>query len=435
MNDSSGLPRRVLHVLNHAAGGATLSTLGLMRAFRELGVESSAVCNISGTPEEQELLREATDGRLLFTYLHITCRKFRAPLWKRPLTELRQLARTGCKQGAIRQVTEFAQRQNVDLIHTSTILTREGGFAARRLGLPHVWHLRELIGPGQTFRMPREGRPFGDFLQAHCSTVLANSHITARLIEDWLPAGLLKIVPNGIELDRFEQRSRQRYATPHSGPVVVAMVGNLTSQWKKHGLFVEAAARVDRSLPVEFRIYGHDPSQGGQNQSDPYSLQIHQQIQRHGLADRFHLPGFASDPVQCMSEFDVLLHPADGESFGRIIVEGMAARLPVIGVRGGGVGEIVVHEQTGLLAETDDAAGLAAHIQRLVRDEQLRRKMGEAGFQRARDVYSIEACVAGVGQVYREALARPVGRNSPAGAQAAPQHGPDVSHQSETQNV
>ena len=50
-----------------------------------------------------------------------------------------------------------------------------------------------------------------------------------------------------------------------------------------------------------------------------------------------------------MGEVDVLVHPAESESFGRVIVEGMAAGLPVVGVAAGGVGEIVRHEETGLL--------------------------------------------------------------------------------------
>src|SRR5262249_47305988 len=152
----------------------------------------------------------------------------------------------------------FAATQNADLIHTNTLLTPEGGLAARKLGLPHVWHLRELVGPGNPFRLWREGPPLGQYLQGHCSKLVANSQASAAQIRDWLPAGLLEVIPNGIDLARFQVRGTPAVA----GKTIVAMVGNLTSRSKKHALFVEAAARVDRKRPIEWRIYGIDPSQG-----------------------------------------------------------------------------------------------------------------------------------------------------------------------------
>jgi glycosyltransferase involved in cell wall biosynthesis len=111
-----------------------------------------------------------------------------------------------------------------------------------------------------------------------------------------------------------------------------------------------------------------------------------------------------------MSQIDVLVHPADHESFGRVVVEAMAAGLPVVGVRGGGVGEIVRDGETGLLADADDAAGLAACIERVGRNEELRRSLGTAGRRRALDTYSLEACVAGMLRVYEQAMQRPLGR-------------------------
>ncbi len=152
------------------------------------------------------------------------------------------------------------------------------------------------------------------------------------------------------------------------------MVASLTSRTKKHPLFVEAAALLKDVPNVEFRIYGHDPSAAGAGTGDHYSAGIHTLVRDRGLTDRFRFEGFVADPGRIMSQIDVLVHPADNESFGRIVVEAMAAGLPVVGVRGGGVGEIVVDDQTGLVASPDDAAGLAERIERLVRDEPLRKR-------------------------------------------------------------
>jgi glycosyltransferase involved in cell wall biosynthesis len=142
---------------------------------------------------------------------------------------------------------------------------------------------------------------------------------------------------------------------------------------------------------------------------DAYVESIHAQIARAGLSDRFAFPGFVEDPVDIMSEIDIVVHPCDHESFGRIIVEAMAAALPVVGVRGGGVGEIVQHGVTGCLCDNDDPQQLAAGIEQLVRDPARRESMGRAGRQRAESTYSLEACAAGVLRVYEMAMTRPLG--------------------------
>ena len=395
-----GLPQSVVHVMNAAGGGAAISTLGLIEKFQEAGIRSSAVCHPMGSAEERQRLQDAVSGRVLFTPLYWMTKKIRAPLWKRPLQELRQLWRTGLGRKSAQLVADFAQAQRAELIHTNTITNPEGAYAARRLSVPHVWHLRELLGPGQPFRLPYEGPAFGHYMRANCSKLVANSHASAALVRDWLPAGLLEIVPNGIDLSQFTPRADWS----HPAPVVVGMVGNITSRVKKHALFIEAAARMPRDLPVEFRIYGTDPSRGGTLSGDSYADGLHRQLERLGMKERFRWPGFVSEPAQIMREIDVLVQPHEAESFGRVAVEAMAAGLPVVGVRGGGGGEIVEHEVTGLLAEPNDPEQLAQHIERLVRDAAMQRRFGEAGRARAEQRYSLEACAAAILKVYEQVM-------------------------------
>ena len=390
--------------MNGAVGGAALSTIGLMEALGKIDVESSAVCDPAGTDEEFAQLREATAGRVEFTPLYWWNRKIRAKAWKRPLLELRQIARTGWLRTSARHVANFARRHEADLIHTNTILTPEGARAARQLGLAHVWHVRELLGPGQPFRLPVEGQRFGTYMQKNCSKLVANSNVTASHIQSWIPPGLLEVVPNGIDTTRFSPRTGPR----GTDLFVIGMVASLTSRWKKHALLVEAASRVSRKLNAEFRIYGHDPSRGGTVAGDAYTNQLHELIRARGVADRFTWPGFIADPIQIMSQIDVLVHPATDESFGRAVVEAMAAGVPVIGVRGGGVAEVVEHEKSGLLAAVDDPAELARHIERVLENPELYCQLSEGGRRRAETEYSLESCAKRIRGVYDQAMKRPL---------------------------
>lgn len=395
---------RVLHVMNGAAGGAALSTIGLMQALDELDVESSAVCDAAGTAEEYEQLRQATHGRVEFTPLYWWNRKIRSKAWKRPLLEARQIVRTGRARTSAKRVAQFAQGHGADLIHTNTVLTPEGGLAARRLRLPHVWHVRELLGPGQPFRLPLEGPRFGEYMQRHCSKLVANSHITASHIRSWVPANLLAVIPNGIDISRFVPRTTRR----STRPFVVAMVASLTSRWKKHSVFIEAASRVSRDIPAEFRIYGHDPSHAGRTPGDAYTDDLHALARARGVADRLKWQGYVGDQAQIMSEIDLLMHPATAESFGRVIVEAMAAGVPVVTVQAGGAAEIVEHGSSGFLATPDDADEIARYIEQLFRDPELYSRLAAAGRMRAEQEYSLTSCARKIREIYEQALRKPL---------------------------
>ncbi|MEK6237001.1 MAG: glycosyltransferase family 4 protein [Planctomycetales bacterium] len=401
------LPSRVLHVLNSAAGGAALSTLGLIQAFAERGISSSAVCHDAGSEFERGMLRDAVEGRVLFTPLFWWNRKTRAAAWKRPLLELRQCLRTGFGRGSYRKTLDFAERNRVDLIHTNTIVNREGAETALALGIPHVWHVRELVGKDKFCALPLEGPALGKYLAERSSVVVANSHACGSSISPWMEEPRLRVVPNGINVEAFSPRSHNATA---SDRLKIGVVANLTSRVKNHRLVVESAAVVDSSLPIEYRFYGHDPCQG-EGRKDPYAQGVHDSVRRLGLGDRVRFMGFVDDPVRIMSEIDLLVHPTEQESFGRILVEAMAAGLPVVAPNGGGPGEIVVHEETGLLFEPNQRVDLARCVERLCRDASLRRRMGENGRLRAEKLYSLNRYVEGMLKVYEQAMQSQPTRN------------------------
>jgi glycosyltransferase involved in cell wall biosynthesis len=393
-------PRCVLHVLNGAAGGAAQSTLQLITALRARGIASAAACHDAGSAEEMQALEDAVDGRLLVAHLWWWNRRTRVAAWKRPLLDARESWRTGRGRRSAARITAFAREHAVDLVHTNTILTPEGALVARALRVPHVWHIRELVGPGEPFRFWWEPRFFARRVAENCDVLIANSEATLERIGRWLPEDTAVVVPNGIDVTRFAA------IAPPIGrqPPVVGMVANLTSRWKRHDLFIEAAGRVDRSVPVRFALAGHDPS--GNGEADAYSALLHDRVTQLGLDDRFEFRGFVGDTPSLMGSLDVLVHPCERESFGRVALEAMAAGRPVVGADGGGLATIVLPGVTGSLVPPDDPDALARAITELATDETRRAEWGAAGRDLARQRFSLDATVDGVVRAYHTAAAR-----------------------------
>ena len=251
-------PMTVLHVLNGASGGAAMSTIALIDYLEREGIRSCAVCDDRGTDMERTRLRDAVDGKISFAPLYWWNRKTRSATWKRPLLEMKQLLRTGWKTWSTGTVVQAVHNWRPDLIHTNTLLTPEGGIVSRKVGIPHVWHARELVGPGFPFQFGRTQPVFGSYVARYSDRVIANSNATAAQLSRWLPPGFVCTIPNGIDCAAFTPKETRLT----SGPSIVAMVANLASRSKNHHLFIKAAA-LDRRLPIEWRIYGDDPSEGG----------------------------------------------------------------------------------------------------------------------------------------------------------------------------
>lgn len=383
---------RVLHVLNSASGGAAISTQELVRALCDAGVESAAVCHSSGAASERQAVVDAFNGRVEFRPLYWWNRKVRARAWKRPALELLQIAATGATIMSSRAVAKAAAAFRAELIHTNTILTPEGAEAAAQLGIPHVWHVRELTGPGQPFVIrgmrTRVRRRLED-----AAVVVANSAATADALKACSGFSRIEVVPNAVDIRRLA-------SMPISGDrhrLVVAMVASLESRSKKHALFLEAASRLATTSRVEFRVYG------GGNENDPYVQALKRQASRLMLDSRLRWMGHVNGPENIMRDVDILVHAGDQESFGRVLVEAMAAGRPVVAPKGGGAAEIVVDGQTGILVRGDDPAEMSSAIDRLICKPAIRREFGAAGRERALRLYSVARLSRDMLDVYERA--------------------------------
>ncbi len=108
--------------------------------------------------------------------------------------------------------------------------------------------------------------------------------------------------------------------------------------------------------------------------------------------------------ARLLAAADVFLLTSISEGIPLTVIEAMSAGLPVVSTAVGGVGEIVVDGESGLLAPAGDDRGLAGHVLRLGDDPELRRRLGEQGRERARARFSEEQMHAGYLRLYREML-------------------------------
>jgi L-malate glycosyltransferase len=181
------------------------------------------------------------------------------------------------------------------------------------------------------------------------------------------------------------------------GEFVVTTVGNIR-RVKGHDIFIKAAAVVVSQLPdASFSI-------AGEVLEPDYFAELQTMIRELDLSHRFHFVGGITNLREYLSTADIFVLPSRSEGFSNAIVEAMAASLPVVATDVGGNAEAVRDGVSGIIIPSEDIAGLAAAIIRLVSDPLQARKMGAEGRRLAAERFTTNAMMSQITRVYASLL-------------------------------
>jgi glycosyltransferase involved in cell wall biosynthesis len=297
----------------------------------------------------------------------------------------------------VRRLAREIRASGAAVVHTNSLKSDLlGGLAARVAGVPVIWHVRDRIAtdylPGPVVAMFRQAAAVVPRL------VIANSRSTLETVGRVARAGpdRARVVHDGTLID-----VPQGTDAPNA-PAVVGMVGRLT-RWKGQHVFLDAAARVRRQFhQTRFELIGSAMF----GEAD-YEQQLRTRAAQPDLAGSVDFLGFRSDVPERMAALDVLVHASTtGEPFGQVVIEGMAAARPVIATAGGGVPELIVDGDSGLLVPMNDAPALALAIERLLADPALRQRLARGGRARVVERFTTDRTARGVEAAYDVVLGR-----------------------------
>ncbi len=247
------------------------------------------------------------------------------------------------------------------------------------------------------------------------AAVIANAEAVkqAAATLEGLPPKRIHVIPNGVDLPPAlpgSERAAIRSALGASPEeTVVVQVATLT-RVKDHATALRAAERL-RSAGVAFRwwMVGEGPLRRA----------LEAEAAARGLGERVRFPGSRSDVPALLAAGDVAVLTSRSEGFPNAVLEAMAAGRPVVATDVGGTAEAVRPERTGLLVPPGDGEALAEALRRCADDPALRRRLGDAGRERARSEYGWDALTERMLSVYGAVL-RSGRAGSPAGAGADP---------------
>jgi glycosyltransferase involved in cell wall biosynthesis len=285
------------------------------------------------------------------------------------------------------------RRLNPDLVHVHSRRGADlyGGFAAALAGVPAIV-TRRVDAPEPAAFARLKYRPYR-------ALVALSRAIERQLADAGVARERIVLIPSGVDTRRYRpdaaarERLRAAFALPGDA-LVVGVVAQLIER-KRHSWLFALLPELAREWPaLRVVCFGRGPLE----------RRLRAELTERGLAGRVVLAGFRADLPTLLPGLDLLAHPAAREGLGLALLEAASAGVPLVACAVGGVPDVVVDGETGLLVPRDDAAALAQALRALLAAPEERRRLGAAARRHAERRFDLGYLVAAHHSLYTRLL-------------------------------
>jgi len=348
--------------------GGQIQAMHTVLGLRELGERAALVAHPDG-----ELVRRMAEGTDLIPL---------APTHEVDLSAAWRLSRV------IKQLQP-------DIVHAHD--PHAVAMAATALSIASPGGTRFVAARRLDLRMARNSFSRWKYGQVDCF-IASSKAIRERLVHDGIPPGKIRIVNEGVDVDRIERLAAANVHAEFYLPTHAPIVGNVAALMphKGHQYLIEAAARVVKQVPdARFVIVGAGTAREA----------LEHQVRHLHLERHVFLAGYRTDAIELIKGFDLFAMSSITEGMGTPLVDAMAAGKAAVATAVGGIPEVVIDGVTGYLVPPRDPEALAARIVDLLKNRPLRERMGQAALDRARSCFTVAKMVDGTAAVYRSLAA------------------------------
>ncbi len=375
-----------LHTLDLATGSG-LNTLATLRGLREAGFDAELACGDPGGDARERLSAVAQrSGVPVFRLRHLGRRID-------PARDARGLA----------EIARLIRRRGARVVHThNSKAGLLGRLAARIAGVPAVVHT--VHGWAFDQAGSATARSLYRILERGAACLAHRTIVVSRALEASAEAAGIPgasrrtVLYSGVDLDAFRGARRDGALRARLGADDrTFLVGQVARIWegKGHDTLLDAFARLHRECPrARLAIVGDGPGR----------LALERRVASTGLSPFVTFTGHREDVAAVTAQLDAATLLSRYEGMGRVVLEALAAGVPVVASRTGGIGELVVEGESAFLVPPGDAAAVAAALGRMACDAGLRARMARAARNGVDARFDAARMVDRIAEIYREAL-------------------------------
>ena len=368
--------------------GASKNLIRSLEGFKRMGWKSISVLPHEGPLVE---LMKNLDYPVILMEHGVLRRQNLNPIGL--LTLVRQIF------SAFFKLSSLIKKEKISLIYTNSNANTIGGLLKLRHGIPHIWHIHEIIERPRWFKFLLE-----KYIKSTEDRVICVSQAVINNFSG-IKTEKLKLLYNGISTQPYAKADyglKSEIGIPEDR-LLIGMVARV-NLWKGQFYFLEIAALLKKKYPNLHFVMGGDAFPGYEYLCDERG----DLTQKLGLGEDVTNLGFRLDVPEILSGLDIFVLPSIlPDPLPTTVLEGMAAAKPVIATRHGGATEMVVAGETGFLIPWDNPQEAVLAFEKLIESAEMREKLGKAGQQRVNDYFNEEKYLENFGILVSEVVANP----------------------------
>jgi glycosyltransferase involved in cell wall biosynthesis len=264
-----------------------------------------------------------------------------------------------------------------------------GGTAARWAHVPLRFISRRVVFP-----LRRNSFSFRKYTKDVDAIIAISEGVKKVLLDSGVPFSLIHVIPSGIDFSPFEEPASRDFLRREfsfaADDYLVGMVAALEIS-KGHTDLIQASRILREQAPkIKVIVVGRGPLE----------IKLDKQARQMGVDDIVFFLGFRKDIPRILASLDLFVLSSRYEGLGTSLLDAMASRLPIVATRTGGIPDVVIHQETGLLVPPHNPEALAQSILMLYRDRNLAARLGQRGYEVVHQKFSAQAMAGKIIDLY-----------------------------------
>lgn len=295
-----------------------------------------------------------------------------------------------------KQIALYAREHSIDMVHNNTAAVLEGIYLKRKLKLPLIWHVHEIIVK------PKAISDFINMLMGrYADKIVTVSQAVANHIKQspFIKDSQVEVIYNGVDntvyypMDASSIREKFDIA---QDALVIGMIGRVNAI-KGQNDFIEAVEPLleKNEKAVAFLAGGVFPGEEWRLE------ELDKRIASSSVVSQIHRIDYYDKTSELYNMFDIFVLPSiKPDSLPTVVLEAMACSKPVVGYNNGGIAEMVVDDKSGCLVKPNRPQELSNAISLLLDSSEKREKFGRVGYQRQKELFSLESYIKNFSEFY-----------------------------------
>lgn len=296
-----------------------------------------------------------------------------------------------------KQIALYAREHSIDMVHNNTAAVLEGIYLKRKLKLPLIWHVHEIIVK------PKAISDFINMLMGrYADKIVTVSQAVANHIKQspFIKDSQVEVIYNGVDnavyypMDASSIREKFDIA---QDALVIGMNGRVNAI-KGQNDFIEAVEPLleKNEQAVAFLAGGVFPGEEWRLE------ELDKRIASSSVVSQIHRIDYYDKTSELYNMFDIFVLPSiKPDSLPTVVLEAMACSKPVVGYNNGGIAEMVVDDKSGCLVKPNRPQELSNAISLLLDSSEKREKFGRVGYQRQKELFSLESYIKNFSELYK----------------------------------